>query len=81
MSLLKIGLQYGTVVLRDTGLTDESHIALSRKFGELDDVIPYIKAGRKNRLMYPQLFDVSNIGIDGQLLDPISQREQANKVR
>lgn len=74
-------MQYGVVVLRDTGLNDEKHIALSRKFGELDDVTPYISAGRKHRLKYPELFDVSNVDIGGALLDPDSPRGQANKVR
>lgn len=73
-------LKYGVLVIRDTGLTDEKHIALSRKFGELDDVTPYIAAGRKHRLKYPELFDVSNVEIDGTILKPDSARGQANKV-
>lgn len=72
--------QYGVLVFRNTGLTDEGHIAFSRKFGELDDVTPYISAGRKHRLKYPELFDVSNVEADGSILDPASPRGQANKV-
>lgn len=72
--------QYGVLVFRNTGLTDEGHIAFSRKFGELDDVTPYISAGRQNRLKYPELFDVSNVEADGSILDPESSRGQANKV-
>lgn len=68
------------VVLRNTNLTDETHIELARTFGELDDVKPYIAAGRKNRLKYDELFDVSNIEEDGSLVDPESPRGQANKV-
>ncbi|KAL5364960.1 hypothetical protein BJX96DRAFT_179420 [Aspergillus floccosus] len=71
--------KYGVVVFRSTGLTDEGHIAFSRKFGELDDVTPYIKAGRKHRLKYAELFDVSNVEADGSILDPTSARGQANK--
>lgn len=71
--------QYGVLVFRNTGLTDEGHIAFSRKFGELDDVTPYISAGRKHRLKYPELFDVSNVEADGSILDPASPRGQANK--
>ena len=41
---------------------------------------PYIAAGRKNRLKYPELFDVSNVEIDGTILAPQSARGQANKV-
>lgn len=73
--------QYGVIVFRKTGLTDETHLEFARRFGELDDVKPYIKAGRKNRLKYDQLFDVSNVELDGTLLDPESPRGQANKVR
>ncbi|UKZ69599.1 uncharacterized protein TrAtP1_010605 [Trichoderma atroviride] len=40
-------------------LTDENHVELSHMFGELDDVTPYIKLGRPNRLKYDELFDVS----------------------
>ncbi|BCS28421.1 TauD/TfdA dioxygenase family protein [Aspergillus puulaauensis] len=71
--------KYGVLVFRNTGLTDEGHIAFSRKFGELDDVTPYISAGRKHRLKYPELFDVSNVEADGSILDPASPRGQANK--
>lgn len=69
------------VVLRGTKLTDETHLELARKFGELDDVKPYVSAGRKNRLKYNELFDVSNIWPDGSIVDPNSARGQANKVR
>lgn len=52
----------------------------SKRFGELDDVKPYISAGRKHRLKYTELFDVSNVDVDGSILDPESSRGQANKV-
>ncbi|KAH0425847.1 hypothetical protein CcaCcLH18_10716 [Colletotrichum camelliae] len=66
--------KYGVAVLRKTGLTDETHIALARMFGELDDVKPYNKAGRANRLKYDELFDVGNMEADGSLVDPASPR-------
>lgn len=72
--------QYGVVVFRSTGLTDEAHIAFSKQFGELDDVKPYVAAGRKSRLKYDELFDVSNVEVDGSILDPKSPRAQANRV-
>ncbi|USP74848.1 taurine catabolism dioxygenase [Curvularia clavata] len=71
--------KHGVVVVRKTGLNDASHIALARKFGELDDVKPYNKAGRKNRLAYDELFDVGNIEADDSLVSPTSPRAQANK--
>jgi alpha-ketoglutarate-dependent 2,4-dichlorophenoxyacetate dioxygenase len=72
--------QYGVLVFRKTGLTNESHISLSKRLGELDDVTPYMKAGRPNRLRFAELFDVSNIELDGSILNPSSPRAQANKV-
>lgn len=71
--------QYGVVVVRQTNLTDSTHIVLARKFGDLDDVKPYNKAGRKNRLAYDELFDVGNINADNTLVSPSSPRAQANK--
>lgn len=41
-------------MFRRTGLDDHSHVALSRMFGELDDVTPYNKLGRVNRLAYDE---------------------------
>lgn len=64
-------------MLRRTKLNDEAHIQLARMFGELDDVRPYNKAGRKNRLKYDELFDVSNIEADNTVVDPQSPRAQA----
>ncbi|RFU30137.1 hypothetical protein B7463_g6214, partial [Scytalidium lignicola] len=72
--ILKAVNIYGVVVFRKTGLNDDGHVALGRRFGELDDVKPYIAAGRKNRLKHDELFDVSNLEIDGSLLKPDSAR-------
>lgn len=74
-----LSYQYGVVVFRNTSLTDDSHVAFARQFGELDDVRPYVKAGRPNRLKHDELFDVSNVEMDGSLLNPDSPRGQANK--
>ena len=67
-------------MFRQTNLNDESHINLGRQFGELDDIRPYIAAGRKNRLKYPELFDVGNVEEDGSLVDLSSPKGQHNKV-
>ncbi|KAJ3949674.1 uncharacterized protein N0V96_000800 [Colletotrichum fioriniae] len=69
--------KHGFLVIRKSGLTDETHIALARHLGELDDVKPYNKAGRVNRLQYDELFDVGNIEADGSIVDPKSPRAQA----
>lgn len=73
-------LQYGFAVVRETNLVDETHLELARKFGELDDVTPYNKAGRVHRLKYNELFDVGNIELDGSIVDINSPRGEANKV-
>ncbi|KAE8345151.1 hypothetical protein BDV24DRAFT_159987 [Aspergillus arachidicola] len=71
--------KYGVVVIRGTNLSDETHLELSRKFGELDDVTPYNLAGRKHRLKYNELFDVSNVDVGGGIVDPNSPRGHADK--
>lgn len=40
---------------------------------------PYNKAGRKNRLKYDELFDVSNIEADDTIVDPLSPKAQASR--
>lgn len=72
---LKAGLAtYGVLVFRGTPLTDDTHVALARLFGPLDDVTPYNKLGRINRLKYDELFDVSNVDAEGQIIQPDSLR-------
>lgn len=66
--------KYGVLVFRQTGLDDDSHVAFARKFGELDDVTPYNKLGRINRLKYDELFDVSNVDGEGGIIQPGSMR-------
>lgn len=38
-----------------------------------------MKAGRKNRLKYDELFDVGNVELDGSIVNPLSPRAQANR--
>lgn len=47
---------------------------------ELDDIEPYITAGRKIRLSHHELFDVSNVAVDGSIIDPDSATGHANRV-
>jgi hypothetical protein len=42
------------LILRNTGLDDKGHVEFSRMFGELDDITPYSKLGRVNRLAYDE---------------------------
>ncbi|KAF5587648.1 alpha-ketoglutarate-dependent 2 4-dichlorophenoxyacetate dioxygenase [Fusarium pseudocircinatum] len=70
---------YGVVVMRKTKLDDAAHVGLARRFGELDDVKPYNKAGRVHYQAYDELFDVGNMEHDGSIVNPTSPRAQANK--
>ncbi|TKA76891.1 hypothetical protein B0A49_01296 [Cryomyces minteri] len=55
------------------------HVEFAARFGEVDDVKPYIMAGRTHRLPYAELFDVSNVDDDGNLLDTNNRRAHLNK--
>ncbi|ORY19153.1 hypothetical protein BCR34DRAFT_621041 [Clohesyomyces aquaticus] len=69
--------QYGVLVFRQAQLDDARHVAFAHQLGELDDSTPYIKAGRKHRLApYTELFDVSNLDDDGNLVSTDSLRYQ-----
>ena len=54
-------------------------MAFSRLFGDLDDVKPYLTAGRTNRFAYDELFDVSNQNDDGSLIQPGSRRDHTGR--
>lgn len=68
------------IVFRKTGLDDEQHVEFSRRFGELDDIRPYMTNGRKPRYRLYELFDAGNIDPDtGEVLAADSARAQYNK--
>ncbi|GAB7347199.1 hypothetical protein MBLNU459_g3307t2 [Dothideomycetes sp. NU459] len=71
--------KYGVCVFRQTSLDDSSHIQFASLFGELDDVSPYTKLGKKNRLSTDQLFDVSNLNEDGTVAKVTSHRAAMNR--
>ncbi|KAH7071378.1 hypothetical protein BKA63DRAFT_535291 [Paraphoma chrysanthemicola] len=69
--------KYGVLVFRHAQLDDARHVAFAGQLGELDDSTPYIKAGRKHRLApYTELFDVSNLDDDGNVVKTDSLRFQ-----
>jgi alpha-ketoglutarate-dependent 2,4-dichlorophenoxyacetate dioxygenase len=69
--------KYGVLVFRQAQLDDARHVTLAAQLGELDDSSPYIQAGRKHRLApYTELFDVSNLDDDGQVVATDSLRYQ-----
>ncbi|KAK4988737.1 hypothetical protein LTR50_003701 [Elasticomyces elasticus] len=71
--------KYGVCVFRDTGLDDVRHVSFAAQFGELDDVTPYTQQGKKHRLQFIELFDVSNLNEDGTVAELDSHRAAMNK--
>ncbi|MGQ0546244.1 MAG: TauD/TfdA dioxygenase family protein [Betaproteobacteria bacterium] len=65
----KIMDRYAVAVLRGQHISDEQHIAFSRRFGELE-TSPHFGVGKagKVRMRHPELFDVSNLDEDGNIL-------------
>jgi hypothetical protein len=74
-------LQYGVLVFRDTGLDDTRHVEFSKRFGDLDDIKPYLTNGRKAKFPYYELFDAGNLDDEGNPIALDSQRSHYNKVR
>jgi len=57
---------YAVCVFRDTGLTDESHIAFSYLLGKLEFAPSFF--GKGKRFDYPELFDAGNLDANGNIL-------------
>lgn len=61
--------RYAVAVLPGQHISDEEQIEFSRRFGELESS-PHFGVGKggKVRMRYPELFDVSNLDEDGNIL-------------
>ena len=57
--------RWGVCIYRNTGLTDESHVEFSRNFGYLERVPR--REGARMRLPFRELFDASNLTVDGEI--------------
>ena len=57
--------RYGVTVWRNTGMNDEQHVEFSRNFGYLERVPK--REGVKMRLPFRELFDASNLTVDGEI--------------
>ncbi|MBS1240250.1 MAG: tfdA 4 [Proteobacteria bacterium] len=57
--------RYGVCIYRNTGLTDAQHVEFSRNFGYLERVPA--REGVKTRLPFRELFDASNLNIEGEI--------------
>ena len=74
---------YAVVVLRDQFITDAEQIRFSRKFGplELPPQIGVNSVGaRANTRISPQLYDISNLDVNGDFLPKESLRHASNKA-
>jgi alpha-ketoglutarate-dependent 2,4-dichlorophenoxyacetate dioxygenase len=60
-------------------LDDTSHVNFSRRFGELDDIRPYVTNGRKPRYNYFELFDAGNVDGEGNVLPADNPRTHYGK--
>jgi alpha-ketoglutarate-dependent 2,4-dichlorophenoxyacetate dioxygenase len=67
--------QWGVTVWRNTGMNDDQHVAFSRNFGFLERVPQ--REGMRFRLLHRELFDASNLNVDGE----ITQDEAAIQYR
>ena len=57
--------QWGVTVWRDTGMNDDQHVEFSRNFGYLERVPR--REGVRFRLPHRELFDASNLNVDGEI--------------
>jgi alpha-ketoglutarate-dependent 2,4-dichlorophenoxyacetate dioxygenase len=72
--------RYGVCLYRDTGLSDEQHVAFSRYFGKLE-MAPVLldRDTDARRLSLPELFDAGNINSAGGVLEENDRRRSYNK--
>ena len=79
--------EYAVCILPDQTLDDEQQIAFSRRYGPLENASA-VKAQRKagvigNRIRHPEIFDVSNLDENGNILAATDDRwiyRQANEL-
>jgi len=57
--------RYGVCVFRQTGMNDDQHVQFSRNFGYLERVPR--REGARFRLAHRELFDASNLNLDGEV--------------
>jgi alpha-ketoglutarate-dependent 2,4-dichlorophenoxyacetate dioxygenase len=61
-------------------MDDTAHVEFSKKLGELDDIRPYMTAGRKMRYQHYEVFDAGNVDEEGSVIHPDSAKAQYQKV-
>jgi len=75
--------QYGVIVFRKTGLTDDTHVAFSKQMGDLDDIKKFLNPNDPQphnlRYKYYELFDASNMDREGKIVQETDRRYHYNK--
>jgi alpha-ketoglutarate-dependent 2,4-dichlorophenoxyacetate dioxygenase len=73
--------RYAVLVIHDQKISDEDQIRFARRFGPLE-LPPHmgLKGAHGPRRIRPELYDVSNLGADGNFLPQDSLRHASNKA-
>ena len=66
--------QFGVLVFRDQRLTDDTQMAFSRNFGDLELATGDLNFHQGRRLASAHMNDISNLGLDNQVLARDSRR-------
>lgn len=70
--------QYGVLVFHDQHFTDETQLAFSRNFGELEMASGDINWGKERRLPSPHVNDISNLDTNNAVLGRADRRRLFN---
>lgn len=60
--------EFGVLVFHDQHFTDETQLAFSRNFGELEEASGDINWGQARRIASPHVNDISNLDTDNQVM-------------
>ncbi|KAK1463843.1 alpha-ketoglutarate-dependent 2 [Colletotrichum melonis] len=72
--LKKIQDNYGVLIFRKTGLDNEGHIGFAKRLGQELEINPFFYGIENDRIGDPLLWDVSNINLDGTIVQPNQRR-------
>jgi alpha-ketoglutarate-dependent 2,4-dichlorophenoxyacetate dioxygenase len=71
--------RYAVLLIREQKINDEQQIRFSRAFGPLE-LPPHLGMKVEAKRIRPELYDVSNLGVDGDFLPPESLRHASNRA-
>ena len=72
--------EYGVLCIRDQGhLNDAEHLRFARAFGPLELPPGYESIKDMPRRIASELYDASNLDVDGEIIDPTSPRAKFSK--